>query len=66
MEEDLRVGDLVTLTSATQPAWFRKHGFGVIIDTEYHSGYGSTIYIVKFTKSEQVYRFSFDGVRRYE
>ena len=66
MEEDLRVGDLVTLTSATQPAWFRKHGFGVIIDTEYHSDYGSIIYIVKFTKSEQVYRFSYDGVKRYE
>jgi|DEB0MinimDraft_3_1074331.scaffolds.fasta_scaffold173230_2 uncharacterized membrane protein YkoI len=66
MEEDLRVGDLITLTNATQPAWFRKHGFGVIIDIEYHSDYGSIIYIVKFTKSEQVYRFSYDGVKRYE
>ena len=45
--------------------WFGKHGFGVIIDTEHHSHYG-TIYVVKFTKSEQVYRFSYDGVRRYE
>ena len=46
--------------------WFGKHGFGVIIDTEYHSHYGSMIYVVKFTKSEQVYRFSYDGVKRYE
>jgi hypothetical protein len=66
MEEDLRVGDLVTPTSATKPAWFRRHGFGVIIEIEYHSGYGSIIYIVKFTKSEHVYRFSYDGVKLYE
>jgi hypothetical protein len=66
MENDLRVGDLVTPATSENPAWFRKHGFGVIIDTEYHSDYGSIIYIVKFTKSEQVYRFSYDGVKRYE
>ena len=66
MEEDLQVGDLVIPSDATHPMWFGKHGFGVIIDTEYHSHYGSMIYVVKFTKSEQVYRFSYDGVRRYE
>ena len=65
VSEPLRVGDLVTPTHATQPAWVRKHGFGVIIDTEISSEYKTVIYVVKFTKSEQVYKFSFDGVKLY-
>lgn len=65
VSETLRVGDLVTPTHATQPAWVRKHGFGVIIDIEVSSEYKTVIYVVKFTKSEQVYKFSFDGVKLY-
>ena len=65
VSEARRVGDLVTLPHANQPAWFRKHGFGVIIDIEVSSEYKTVIYVVKFTKSEQVYKFSFDGVKLY-
>jgi len=65
VEEDLQVGDLVTPTHATQPAWIRKHGFGVVIGTEVSSEYKTVIYVVKFTKSEQVYKFGFDGVKLY-
>ena len=65
VSETLRVGDLVTPTHATQPAWIRKHGFGVVIGTEVSSEYKTVIYVVKFTKSEQVYKFGFDGVKLY-
>ncbi len=66
MEPALRIGDLVAPTSATQPAFFRKHGFGVIIEVNDRVEQPYVLYVVKFTKSEQVYRFSFDGVKRYE
>lgn len=66
MEPALRVGELVTPASATQPAFFRKHGFGVIIEVVDGFEQPYILYVVKFTKSEQVYKFSFDGVRRYE
>lgn len=65
MEPALRVGELVTPASVTQPAFFRKHGFGVIIEVR-SVDQSYLLYVVKFTKSGQVYRFSFDGVRRYE
>jgi len=66
MEPALRVGDLVTPASATSPAFKQKHGFGVIIEIDHKDSWDVIVYVVKFTKSQRIYRFSFDGVRRYE
>ena len=67
MESALRVGDLVAPTRAS-PTFHEKHGFGVImaVSTYEVNSAEVTTYHVKFVKSLRTFRFSFDGVRRYE
>ena len=66
MERRLYLGDLVTPVRVT-PAFQEKHGFGVItrILTEELKNGSVTTYEVKFVKSLQAFRFSYDAVRRY-
>jgi hypothetical protein len=59
----LEVGDLVVPTGATNPAFMRRHGFGVIVEVT--GGKGITFYEVKFTKSLMMRKFAFDAVRRH-
>ena len=71
----LEVGDLVVPTGATNPAFMRRHGFGVIVEItggrdlrdalSKHRGKGITFYEVKFTKSLMMRKFAFDAVRRH-
>jgi len=57
----LRVGDLVT--PAVKGLSFQgRHGFGVIISVD-KSKYDA--YVVKFTKSQQVFTFAFDGLVKH-
>ena len=66
MERRLHLGDLVTPVRVTR-AFQEKHGFGVITEiltTNTPSGNVIT-YEVKFVKSLQAFRFSYDAVRRY-
>ena len=66
MERRLYLGDLVTPVRVT-PAFQEKHGFGVITEiltTPTVNGAVIT-YEVKFVKSLQAFRFSYDAVRRY-
>ena len=67
MERRLFLGDLVTPVRVT-PAFQEKHGFGVITEilTTNTSTGNVTTYEVKFVKSLQAFRFSYDAVRRYE
>ena len=66
MERRLYLGDLVTPVRVT-PAFQEKHGFGVItqILTEELKNGNVTTYEVKFVKSLQAFRFSYDALRRY-
>jgi hypothetical protein len=66
MEHRLYLGDLVTPVCC-KLAFQEKHGFGVITEiltTNTVSGNVVT-YEVKFVKSLQAFRFSYDAVRRY-
>jgi hypothetical protein len=67
MESALRVGELVVPTRAS-PTFHEKHGFGVIMAVAIDEVNSTevTTYEVKFTKSLQAFRFSYDGVKRYE
>jgi len=44
------------------PSFQGRHGFGVIISVD-KSKYDA--YVVKFTKSQQVFTFAFDGLVRH-
>ena len=57
----LRVGDLVT-PSVKGPSFWDQHGFGVIISVD---KYLYDAYVVKFTKSQQVFTFAFDGLVKH-
>ena len=67
MEPALWVGELVTPASVTQPAFFRKHGFGVIIEVVDGFEQPYILYVGKVHKvPDKVYLgLVFDGVRRY-
>ena len=57
----LRVGDLVT-PAIKGPLYWGCHWFGVIISVD-KSKYDA--YVVKFTKSQQVFTFAFDGLVKH-
>ena len=61
MSETLRVGDLVT-PAVKGPSFLGQHGFGVIISVD-KSKYA--VYVVKFTRSQQVFTFAFDGLVKH-
>ena len=66
MERRLHLGDLVTPVRVNL-AFKEKHGFGVITEIlTTNTATGNVItYEVKFVKSLQAFRFSYDAVRRY-
>ena len=61
MAPALRVGDLGT-PAVKGPSFQGRHGFGVIISVD-KSKYD--VYVVKFTKSQQVFTFAFDGLVKH-
>jgi len=64
VDSALRVGDLVT-PATKGPSFQGRHGFGVIISVEKSQYEEWNAYVVKFTKSQQVFTFAFDGLVKH-
>ena len=64
MAPALRVGDLVT-PAVKGPSFQGRHGFGVIISVDKSKYEEWDAYVVKFTKSQQVFTFAFDGLVKH-
>ena len=58
------MGDLVTPTHAAA-SFKKRHGFGVLMEVDL-IGPGQVVYVVKFTKSREVIRFTKDAIEHYE